>query len=173
MSTVAFLFAAAVAGALGRRFAGGLMSQWLRLDLGDAPVRVLWGAMLAGVAVAAGLPWQYAAAIVPCVFLGSTVGYYGAMSAGNQPGRSVALDWLLLTLHGLAGTALLSIAAWYQGLLWWPLLAAGAACAPCYAAAWRCPIEFPALGCLRVDPPPTAELMWGATVGIAVASIYF
>lgn len=159
---------AALASALGRRMAGGLLSHWVGVDLGDLPVRILWGVILAVCAYIVGLQWQYALALIPLVWVDTTVGYFGSMSAGNQQGRSHAVDYALLTLHGLSGVLSPAIGAFLLHLnpVW--LIASGLLCAPCYALAWVWPWEIPILGCLQRDPPPTAELLWGACVGAGV-----
>jgi hypothetical protein len=166
---------AIVAGGLGRRIVGGLGSQWLGVDLGDTPVRAFWAALLAGVSVLAGAPLLFACAVLIGIFAGSTVGMWGGFSIGHSPGRNTGTDILLMTAHGLAGTIVVACAAYWFGLSWWPLVAAGALCAPCYALAWWQPVEIPLLGCYRgdtiagSDPPPEAELTWGALVGVAIA----
>lgn len=163
-------------GALGRRIAGGLGSQWAGVDLGTQLQRLAWGVVLAGVAAVAGATWWQAAALIPAIWLGSVAfGFWGSMTAGHQVGRSAAIDWLLLTAHGAGGMLFAAAGAWWVGLHWLPLSIAGLACAPCYALAWWRPWQIPWLGCYRADPvyqtdpPPTAELLWGACVGVAVA----
>ena len=161
-NTVILIAFAAIASGLGRRMVGGVLSQWLNTDLGDIPVRMLWGAILAAVACASGLWWPYALAVVPCVWIGATVGYWDAMLPRTWR------DAVMLTLHGVGGVVALAAGAYALGLAWWWPLAAGLLCAPCYALALACPVEAPWIGCYRHDPPPTAEVLWGACVGVGV-----
>lgn len=164
---IPLILIAAITSALGRRMAGGLLSQWVGLDLGDASVRLLWGVILSANACAAGLAWPHALAVVPLVWAGSTVGYWDAMLPRSWR------DAAVLTLHGLGGTAALAAGAYALGLAWWWPLMAGLLCAPCYAMAMVLPMQAPWLGCYRVDPPPTAELAWGACVGVSVVLTLF
>jgi hypothetical protein len=81
-----------------------------------------------------------------------------------------AKDFALMSVHGFVGTAPGAAIAMYAGhVSWWTLLAAGLMAAPCYALAWLFPWDIPMLGCYadstKYDPPPTAELLWGAYVG--------
>lgn len=164
-----YILSAAILSAFGRRMVGGLLSQWCKTDLGNLPPRIIWGVIIGNIAWYSGATWWQQLACIPLVVAGCSVGFWGSMSAGNQPGRTILMDWLLLTVHGVGATILLAIAAYYVGLVWWPMVIAGLACAPCYAFAWIYPLQAPWLGCYKVDPPPTAELLWGACVGVAAA----
>lgn len=174
---IAALALAIPVGALGRRFAGGLLSQWLRFDITTQPARIVWGLMLSGLAGLAGAPWWHALAVAPAIWFGSALfGYWGAASVGRDPGRSVLVDELLLLAHGLGAIAFVvagAVAVGYgaDAII---MLASAILCPLAYAAAWRWPLQAPWLGCYHgdpvkgTDPPPTAELLWGSTVGLTL-----
>ena len=160
---IGLVVASAIASGLGRRMVGGVLSHWIGFDLGDAPVRILWGVILGLVAFASGLWWPYAIAVVPLVWAGASIGYWHSMLPNSFR------DWVMLTVHGVGGTVLLAGGAYALGLSWWYPLIAGLMCAPCYAFAKAFPWEIHWLECFKHDPPPTAELIWGACVGAGVA----
>ena len=183
----------AIFGAICRRLAGGLLTQWLpALSAGGTTMnRVAWAVMSAIAVCAAGLWWAYSLAFGLTIFAGSTVGY-GLPWKGNtestlRMGRSVAGaftwpqyagDFALMSAHGLAGVGLAAAGAWWLAYPdWWLLLGAGATAAPLYSLAWLWAWNIPWLGCLNdpshglVAPGPTAELMWGGVVGAAAVCV--
>lgn len=161
---IAILIFAAVAGALGRRMAGGLLSQWLGTDLGDQPARALQACLIGLVVLAAGASGWEPVLVIPAVFAGATVGMFGVMIPVTIK------DLALLLAYGLLAVAPVAGLAWAGGYLWWPVLAAGAFRPFAYLYARFFPMGWPLLGCLRRDPPPTAELLSGAAFGLAVAA---
>jgi len=183
---------AAIAGAFGRRIAGGVLSQWCGFDVGTQAQRAIWGLLLGLVALAAtGPPWvSWHAGLVVMgvaagIWAGSCAVGFGlpgcadtGLQVGRVPGRDGVTwsawryDQAALLWHGCGGMLLPAVLAWWMGLTWWWLAIAAALCGPCYELAYDAPLESPWLGCLRSDPPPTAELLWGALVGVAIALSY-
>lgn len=158
-------------GAFGRRWSGGLLSDWLHFDIGTQGGRAVWGACLACVAALAGAPWWLALALGAGFPIGSAI-------RGNSPGMGVTgladVGWL--TLHGAAVVALpaaVAFAAIGSPLAVWPLLLAGALCAPCYIVTHQWPLTAPWLGCDAAGPrdkrTATAEMLWGAVLALGVA----
>ena len=176
MNLLAILLAT-LGSAIGRRGAGGLWSALIHKDLGAAPPRLLWG-LLVGAAVALLAPWWTALLVALCVFLGASLRGFGAtgMRMGREPdGTFTSVTWkrdaLLVLWHGAATVAPLAVLMVALGLAPVPLVA-GVLCPVAYEAAYRCPLQVPLLGCLKISPCPTGELLFGALVG-ASASIPF
>ena len=175
---VLFLLAASgVAGAFGRRFAGGLLGQWTRSKAGGTQVgRAVFGLCMTIPGLLAGLPWWLAL----IVGMGFPI---GLALRGNTPGMSMGREWggvswplwrrdaFSLTLHGWSTTAIPAIALFLAGYPWIPVVAAGMTCFVIHEWAWRMPLNVPWLGCFAdertLDPPPTAELYWGYTLAVA------
>jgi hypothetical protein len=189
---LAIIPVAAVAGAFGRRIAGGVLSQWCGVDQGTQVQRVIWGLLMGLVALAARGPpgtdwhaWLVLPGVAFGIWAGSCVFAFRlpwcadtGLQVGRVPGRAGVTwsawwyDQAALLWHGCGGVLLPALLAWWLGLTWWWLAIAGALCGPCYELAYDAPMEIPWLGCLHVDPPPTAELLWGALVGVAMALSY-
>jgi predicted membrane channel-forming protein YqfA (hemolysin III family) len=173
------IIASAVMGGMGRRFAGGLLGQWIGPVVTTQVARLSWGLLCALCALLAGAPSLHALAIIPCIWLGSIFGYFGSMTAGHQPGKTALIDGLLLLAHGIAGVLPLAIGAKLLGYPVSGLLFAGVLCPAAYFLAWAFPLQVPVLGCycndpkFQTDPPPTAELIWGAAIGVAIAATVF
>ncbi len=172
----------AIFGALGRRWSGGLLSAWLSFDIGTQPARLIWGATAGLTAWAAGAVRWHAAVLAVCIASGGILfGFWGSLGMGRRVTPvgyrwagwpMFARDFALMEVHGLGGMALAALGAWWGGYAWGWLPAAGALCAPCYALAWAAPLDAPWLGCFgERDRPPTAELLWGACVGLACALV--
>lgn len=155
--------AAALLGALGRRMQGGVLSQWLGVDIGDFPPRLLFAVILGAAGFGAGLVWWEALALVAAAFAGTTVAV-GGMSAVTWR------DAGLLLVHGLGVAAPIVALAWLGGFAWWWPLAACLARPALYFAARALPLNAPWLGCKTVDFCPTAELTSGAALGVAVVA---
>lgn len=153
--------------AFARRFAGGLLGQWLG-PIGGTQVARLAGASMVGAVVAWWAPaawWGLAA--VPLVFLGSTAGF----PTGMVP-RSWR-DGAGLVAHGLMALAPLALGAWAAHASPWWLLGAGVARAPCYWLATLWQPYCPALGLNpdnAPDPPAFAEFMVGGLLGAAIVA---
>jgi hypothetical protein len=162
---VALFFYSLVAGALGRRFGGGLLSQWLGRDIGDFPVRILQAFMMASIVYMAGAGWPATGATAVAVWFGAvTCGFYGSMGATSLR------DAVFLVVYGIEANGPLAAAAFFAGYpLWWLILLAGVLRSPLYFAARVMPLNVPKLGCLTHDFPPTAELATGALFGVATA----
>lgn len=166
--------AVVVANAFGRRFAGGLLSQWVG-NIGGTQVARLAQAAIVGVSVLAlGGHWTWALAAVPLTFAGATAGFL----TGMLPRRPV--DALGLLVHGLAAVAPLAAGAWWVGLPWWPLVVAGVARVPFYCVAPLWTPHLPVLGLINlrsqggpIDPPPWAELLSGAALGVALVATFW
>lgn len=182
MISYLMLLIAPVLSGFGRRFQGGLLSQWCNKDLGDVPVRILWGLICAAIAFIFSASLLLSAIIGIGIFVGSTLGYWGSMKAGTLSGGhslflgySSKLFWKdmgFLTLHGFLGTIIPTIAIWWFGFTWWPILIAGLLCGPLYRLAYIWTWNIPVLGCLNnekdFDPPPTAEFLYGGLIGLAL-----
>lgn len=169
-------------GGLGRRVAGGVMGQWFNWDTGALISRNFYGLTLALAALAGGVVWWQAAIIVPCTYIGCTVpnkftfpdswgiAPIGGIGLGRQPGGNFWRDAAGLLVHGLAGTGLAAIGAWWLGFILWPLLvASGASIVGAYLIGWAVTgqlgrYDFP-LG-FR-DGAEVGEFLWGGTVAAA------
>lgn len=152
-----------LAGAIGRRWAGGLLSVWLKHDIGDQPARAIQGLLIGSIVLLAGEPWYVALAASVAGFVGATVGFWGAM---GMAGRK---DIPLLIVHGVGATAPLGLVLWLFGYDPIYVLLAGPFRAAAYMWAWAHPWDIRWLGCQSDDPPPTAELLSGAAMGLGVA----
>lgn len=163
-----------ILGAISRRWAGGLLSKWIGIDITTQPVRLLWGAVIALIAYTSGAVWWHALCLIPAIWFGSVVfGFWGSLNIWRDKARSFPLDFLLITLHGVGGMALATLGAWYFDYSWYWFLGAGLMCAPVYTLFAMYPLQIPILGCYNNDPvyqtdsPPSSELLWGALVGLA------
>jgi hypothetical protein len=177
--------AAIVAGALGRRLAGGLLTIWTGGRTGTTANRVAWAAIAGASVWLGGAGWPVAMGYGAAVFAGSTIGYgppwrgndETTMRMGRGPGgvgfswRQFGVDFGWMTYHGVFSVALAVLGAAVLRLPWWPLLAAGILAAPVYSLAWVIPWDLPWLGCYAdkdaFDPLPTGELLWGGVLGAA------
>lgn len=168
-------------GAIGRRIDGGVLETWTGRKWGKITTRFLCASMLALPMFLAGLPPLATLAFIAASWLGGVVGMWSGMGMGRPewdrtgPPES-ARAWFsaagFMTLYGVLTILPAALALWWFGFSPWPLLAAGLLCAACYEIAFLAPQHCPALGCLRGDPPPTAELLWGALRGmLGVATV--
>ena len=163
-------------GAVGRRIDGGVLETWTDRKWGKITTRLACASMLALPMFLAGLPPLATLAFIAATWLGGIVGMWSGMGMGRpewdrtgEPESTRA--WLsaagFMTLYGVLTVLPAAIAMelfGYSGAL---IFGAGLACAAVYEVAFRAPLHWPAMGCLRYDPPPTAELMWGALRGVA------
>jgi hypothetical protein len=191
MEYAALLIAAALANAFGRRFAGGMLQQWIG-PIGGTQVGRLVQAFIAGCTVAvtvlvlapsgtqldtlAAVTSGFALATVVLTWIGATAGF----PTGMLP-RSVK-DVLGLCLHGLMAVTplVLGLLAFgyisgTTGLVWWWLIGAGLLRGPFYALATLWTPHAPALGLINLrfqggpmDPPAWAEFWSGGALGIAL-----
>jgi len=164
--TALILLAAIIANAFGRRFAGGLLSQWVG-PIGGTQVARLVQAAIVGATVAALAPvWWWGLAAALLAFAGATAGF----PTGMVPRRAV--HYLGLVAHGLMATVPLAAGAWWVGAGWWWLLAAGVLRAPVYGLATLWQPHVPALGLTPdglPDPPAWAEFWAGGLLGAGLA----
>ena len=194
------LIHALVAGAVGRRLAGGWLSDLLGFDAGTHASRLIWAVMMGSVVLDSDLldqdvNWMAVPWTMFAVWFGSSVFGFGfpwekvktGLRAGRDPSRPDAgiISWqawrhdmLCLTWHGVGGVSLLVLGAAYFNESWEFIFGAGLLCGPAYELAYRYPLNVPQLGCLNdvskglFDPPPTAELIWGALLGGSLATAF-
>lgn len=161
------LILAALAGALARRLAGGVV----RIPGGTLVARAAGGAVLA-----AGLLWAAWTAGAP-LWLPAVAGvlFWCGMASGFPPGgmvpRSIAHAGAISLRVGGALALVPAVGAAWLGMTWWPLVAAGAAVGPIYWAATLWQPTIPALGFNKgglPDPPAWAEPWAGAGLGLAL-----
>lgn len=159
------LLACALAGALARRIAGGVIA----IPGGTLVARAI-GALLLGATLwvlAPATPWHVVAWISPLFFLGMASGF---PPSGMVP-RTAGHVGSISQQHGwpLIGPMALWAAAY--GLLWWPLVVAAVLAGPIYwlAALWQPTVPW--LGFnkgLLPDPPAWAEPWVGAGMGLGL-----
>lgn len=160
------IIAAIIANAFGRRFAGGLLGQWLG-NIGGTQIARLAQAAIVGATVTALAPvWWWGLAAVPLTFLGATAGF----PTGMVP--KTLRDMAGLVAHGLMAVGPLAVGAWWVGADWWWILAAGLLRAPAYWLATLWQPSIPALGLNPdgiPDPPALAEFYAGGLLGLGIA----
>ena len=175
----------ALMGSLGRRVAGGGFTQWTNINLGDLPVRLFFGLMIAVSAFLAGLPLAHAATLIVAGWIGTTIPNFGGIGFGRS-GNPWWKDALGLLAHGTIGMLVLALfmvlpmagatlfAVFGQGITLATAIAAvagGVAIVPAYWIGWSISgvsgkASFP-LG-LR-GGSELGEVLWGAAVGVTVA----
>lgn len=139
-----------MAGGVARRLRGGLAAQWARSKLGGTHVARLGQAAVVGGCVAAlGAPWTWAAIAAGLFLLGTPWGYprllphrpWVSMKSNMIP--QTGLDTLSLSINAVIAYAPLAAGAWWAGLAWGWVVAAGALWGPLYwlaaahTPAWR------------------------------------
>lgn len=163
-------------GAIGRRIDGGVLETWTGRKWGKITTRLACAVGLAVPMFLAGLPPLATLAFIAATWIGGIFGMGSTgMSMGRAPGstgapasaRAWCASALEMASYGLFTMFPATIALGAFGFAAWPLALAGLLCAACYELAYRAPLHWPAMGCLRHDPPPTAELLWGALRGVA------
>lgn len=174
--------------ALGFRWAGGLLSQWAKRDLGNFLPRQLWGLTatlpLIPLAVFTDGDWKWKAVILCgcCILTGLLRGFgwgdsltLGFTKVRGTPdgstGKKAIVMWsrilVMLAPLYLAILALTLVSSVHVSAATWAAIAAtylmtAAAGVSGYYLAWNDgPFDIPALGCSPVDPPPTGELAVG------------
>lgn len=172
-----------ILGGLGRRVAGGVLGQWFSYDSGALMSRGFYGFTVALAALLGGAIWWHSVLIIPAIYVGCTwpnemtfpswtgIKPIGGIGLGRQPGGSFWRDAIGLEVHGIIGTALVVIGAFFAGyLLWWAPLLAGLLIVPLYLIGWsmtgasvnsRYPFGFQ-LG------SEWGEFLWGGTVAGSV-----
>lgn len=155
--------AAILACAMARRIAGGLWP----LGLGTQGNRAAAAAIVAGVVFGlSGQVW-WALGAAPLAFAGYAAGF----PPGGMVPRSLEHVGGLSQQHGWAAAGPFALAAATLGLAWWPLVIAALLAGPCYWLATLWQPRFCPLGLNRdglPDPPPLAELYFGALLGLAL-----
>lgn len=161
------LILCALAGALARRLAGGVV----RIPGGTLVARAAGGAALcAGLVPAAwagGAPLWLPAGAGVLFWCGMASGF----PAGGMVPRSIAHVGAISLRVGGALALVPAMAAWWLGLVWWPLVAAAAAVGPVYWLATLWQPAAPWLGFNKgglPDPPAWAEPWVGAGLGLAL-----
>jgi len=187
-----------VANGFGRRFAGGLLSQWLGpiggSQVGRGAQAAIAGASVAVMAWNGLLPplgalwaaWALVAATMAATFLGATWGYPGYslrwpfidMRVSRMVARNL-VDTIGLAVNGMMACSALAACMWAVGMSPWPMVLAGLARAPAFwlAAAW-CP-DWRTMGFwklvhdpVRWIPQPTAmaEFYSGMALGAGLVA---
>lgn len=189
-----------IMGGLCRRICGGVLNQWLGYSgvgndrlTGDFWVRVAFAVAIANAALVGGCPWYLALALVPAVWVGTTLGNLGGKDMGTAPNGPGFWSCLArMTGHGLASAVLPCLvaaspdiwaavngAAWaavWQADSWRWMLAGNAACGLSYAlgllafkawpvTGWRYPAGFQAVN-------EAGEWTWGAAVALGAFFAY-
>ncbi|CAK7192687.1 hypothetical protein COMNV_00893 [Commensalibacter sp. Nvir] len=172
-------------GALGFRWAGGLLSRWLERDLGDQLPRLLWGwiACLPLIVVfARDVHSIMIIALIACLTgLMRGVGWGNSLSLGfvsvGNPGPATKRKlWVMASRLALMQALPFITAGYFLSahalLLVIPILGCFflASCGLSimgYYEAWLYKgLYIPSLGCDPMDPPPTGELIAGASTGL-------
>lgn len=172
MLTTALLPLAVALPAIGRRIAGGGLNEVFRPAgprvMGDTPARLIFGLTCAAAAWLVGVALIPALCLIVAIWLGSTVGNFGAIALGRG-GTSWLDDAPLLALHGLAGVALAAIDVGLAGLAWWWVIVSGVMIVPAYEIGWRLAGAHDADALRGLDSgPDVGELLWGATIGLGL-----
>lgn len=191
LSNCGFVLACGLIGALGFRWAGGLLSQWAGRDLGDFVPRQLWGLTVTlpviPLAIRNDIPLAVKVlALVTCSILTGLcrgVGWGNSLSLGfTEIGRPTHATFrqaaimcsrlaamtivpfataLILGPHSMVRTAVL--------LFLYVLVVL--ASTQTYIEAWiHGGLQLPWLGCIRRDPPPSGELATGYIAGAFLAA---
>lgn len=172
-----FLFALSfVLGALGRRIAGGVLNQWFKPPgervFGDHPARLIFGVTVAISGLFGGWPALYAAALIPAIWVGTTIGNFGGIDLGRGNGTYWG-DVAALTLHGVGGIATPAILAawvWHAPGPIFPILASGFAIGPAYTLGWALSgrIGNPHFPIGLRGGSELGEAFWGGAVAVGV-----
>lgn len=159
------LFLAALAGALARRVAGGVV---------PIPGGTLVARALAALGLGAAL-WALAPATPPHVLAWVPALFFLGMASGFPPGGMVPRDaghvGGISQQHGWALIGPMALWAAAQSALWWPLVLAAAAVGPIYWLATLWQPTLPWLGFNKgglPDPPAWAEPWVGAGMGLGL-----
>lgn len=163
--------AAIIANSFGRRLAGGLLGQWFGNIGGTQAGRAVQAGIAGATAAVLAPVWWWGGPVALGVFIGATMGFPRCGMVPRSAADVVAIAWR----HGLSATlpvwgALVILAPGQPWALWaglW-LALAGLARGPAYWLAARWSPHIPALGLLRHDPPPFAEIMAGGALGLAL-----
>lgn len=159
------LLLCALAGALARRIAGGVVA---------IPGGTLVARALAAFGLGAAL-WWVAPWTPPAVIAWVPVLFFLGMASGFPPGgmvpRSAGHVGGISQQHGWALIGPLALWAAVHGMTWWPLVLAAAMVGPIYWLATLWQPTVPALGFNKgglPDPPAWAEPWVGAGMGLGL-----
>lgn len=148
-----------VLGALLFRIRGG----WLALPSTTAG-RLAWSLGM-GLAVLAARPDPWLALLVPALFAGCVLPWFGTIDLGRNEGTALR-DGLVMTGRGLAWIApAAAVLAWREGWQAAGVVVAGLACWPAYALAWRVPSRVPGFA----RGAELGEVFFGALIGAGLA----
>lgn len=164
---VAFLL-----GALGRRIAGGGFQDLTRLDIGDLPVRIFYGATVALAALIGGAVWWVALLMIPAVWVGTTTGNFESMCMGHGK-YTFRHDFLGMTEHGALSAVLPAVVVCLAGFVWGAIavfLVITFTASPSYMFGWWIEGRWPfhTYGDFLSPPTPMAECIWGGLTALAV-----
>lgn len=178
------LIFSAIVNAFGRRFAGGLLSQWVG-RIGGTQVARLVQAALVGLTVAFLAPaWWMGAAAIPLAFSGAVWGFpvyllqwpFIELRRSNMV-PTTAMETVSLSINGMIACAPLALGAWWIEMSWWWLLIAGLGRGPVYwlAAAFTPPWRWMGFEEWAGDqqrwilqPTALAEAYSGALLGVGI-----
>ncbi|HEV7216849.1 MAG TPA: hypothetical protein VGP33_17215 [Chloroflexota bacterium] len=137
-------------GGLGRRVAGGVLGQWFNYDSGALISRGFYGLTVALAALLGGAIWWHSLLVIPAIYVGCTwpnnmtfpawtgIAPVGGIGLGRQAGGSFWRDAAGLEVHGVIGTALVALGAFFAGYVaWWLMVIAGLLIVPLYLAGWQ------------------------------------
>ena len=140
-------------GAAFRLRGAAIFEQWT--GRGATTARLMWGAVLALVAVCGGLWWPLAPAVVLAAWLGAIPGWWGSLRLADA--HQYAMHFARGIVWVLPLAVLFDVAGGLGGLV----LLSGAACVPAYWIGWRAvPNRATEIG----------EALFGAAIGAAVWS---
>lgn len=126
--------------------------------------RLAWSCGMTAGVVALSLDW-WLLGLAPALFVGCVLPWWDSIDLGRNEGNAWR-DGLVMTARGLAWVApAAALLAWREG---WPalgLVAAGLACWPAYALAWRVPSAVPGFA----RGPELGEVAFGFLIGAAFA----
>lgn len=159
------LFFCALAGAVARRIAGGV----LPIPGGTLAARALAGVGLGAVlwAVASAVPLLVLAWVPALFFVGMAAGFPPGGMVPRTPGHVGGIS----QQHGWALIGPLALWAAANGMAWWPLVLAAVATGPIYWLATLFQPTVPWLGFNKArapDPPAWAEPWVGAGLGLGL-----
>lgn len=174
--------ACVVANAFGRRFAGGLLSQWIGPIGGTQVARGVQAAIAGATILALTGDFPLSGGIALCTFLGATAGFPGP--GGMLPAKPWA--------RGVVAHGALAVAPLVAGVVFWAwttgapfplpgviaLACAGAVRPLAYWGAQFWTPHCPGLGLVNlrasggpIDPPPWAEFLSGGALGAALYTL--
>ena len=178
---------AIIAGALGRRIAGGVLNTWFAPTgrvMGDTPARLIYGALVALAGFVGGASLYMSLAMIVAVWIGTTTGNFDSMAMGRGP-TSALHDWLGMTAHAFLSTlapVLLVISPTLllifhgatpslllNGVAWWYVAGFTVIAAPLYDIGWIITGKSGSTMSLPLGfnlAPEIGEGLWGASCAV-------